>query len=149
MVAVLICANVLVQNSTAGQRNSVNHQKKNNILVKELTANETDQDIGTNKITKLKSKCSVKGQCIKLIQTKIIDLWQYPRSYPKFKTILVLDLSREGYITTIRLKRSSGRRAFDDSVIKAVRQAAPFTEITYLSKQDIVEFASIEMVFKR
>ncbi len=132
------------------QRNSVNHQAENSIAVSNLgTDDDSPKEVGNNRVSKLESKCSLKGQCVQLIQYKIINLWQYPRSYPKYKTILVLDLTQQGYITTIKLKRSSGVRAFDDSVIKAVRKAAPFTEITYLSSNDIAEFSSIEMVFKR
>lgn len=129
------------------QRTSITQKTKNIILVSNLVAD--DEDIGHNKITKIVSKCQYKGQCAKLIRDKIIDRWQYQRSYPKFKTILVLELSKQGYISVIRLKHSSGRRAFDDSVIKAVRHAAPFTEITYLPEVDLAEFSSIEMVFKR
>jgi len=132
------------------QRTSVDHEKKNNILVTNLaTDNDAEKEVGANINSKIESKCSLTGQCIKLIQNKIIDLWEYRKSYPKYKTILVLDLSKEGYITTIRLKRGSGIRAFDDSVITAVRQAAPFTEITYLPEVDIAEFSSIELVFRR
>jgi outer membrane biosynthesis protein TonB len=128
-------------------RNSVSAVSNKNILVTNLATD--DQDIGTKKLRKIEAKCSLKGQCVKLIQNKIINLWDFPRSYPKFKTILVLELSDEGHITTIRLKRSSGKRDFDDSVLKAVRQAAPFSEILYLPANDLVEFSSIEMVFKR
>jgi TonB family protein len=132
------------------QRNSVKHHSKSSIMVSNLGSNDqTIENAAPNRVSYIEEKCSLKGQCVKLIQHKIIDLWQYPRSYPKYKTILVLDLSRKGYITTIKLKRSSGVRAFDDSVIKAVRQAAPFTEITYLPALEIAEFSSIEMVFKR
>lgn len=126
---------------------NIAHHKSSNILVTKL--NTDDQYIGSNKISKIELKCSAQLQCIKLIQQKIINRWDYPKSYPKFKTILVLELNQEGYITTIRLRRSSGRRDFDDSVIKAVRQAAPFTEITYLSELALSEFSSLEMVFKR
>ena len=132
------------------QRNSVNHQAENSIAVSNLgTDDDSPKEVGNNRVSTLESKCTMTGQCVQLIQHKIINLWEYPRSYPKYKTILVLDLTQNGYITTIKLKRSSGVRAFDDSVIKAVRQAAPFTEITYLSSADIAEFSSIEMVFKR
>jgi len=130
-------------------RSSVKNESVNNILVTDLGSNQSDEDVGYNKISKIELKCQYKDQCAKLIQDKIIKLWQFRRSYPKFKTILVLELSNEGYITTIRLKRSSGRRAFDDSVIKAVRQAAPFKAIQYLPEYDITEFSSIELVFKR
>ncbi|MFV1982301.1 MAG: TonB family protein [Thiohalomonadales bacterium] len=129
------------------QRTSIDHEKKANIMVTNLAGD--DQESSTDSITKIAAKCTVKGQCVKLIQHKIFDLWNYRRSHPKFKTVLVLELSRDGYITAIRLKQSSGRRAFDDSVLKAVRRAAPFTEITYLSAADIEEFSSIELVFKR
>jgi len=131
-------------------RNSVDHKKKNNILMTSLAMNiDKEQELGINKKSKLQSKCIAKAQCAMLIQHKIINLWEFPKSYPKFKTILVIELTEQGYITTIRLKRSSGKRAFDDSVLKAVRHAAPFSEITYLSAVDIAEFSSIEMVFKR
>ncbi len=126
---------------------NVAHQNRKNILVTNL--NTDDHDIGNNKISKIELKCSAQLQCVKLIQNKIMNFWDFPKSHPKFKTILVLELNRDGYITTIRLKRSSGRRDFDDSVIKAVRQAAPFTEVTYLSELMLSEFSSIEMVFKR
>ncbi len=128
-------------------RDSVNQQTKSNILISNLGSNTSD--IGINKISKLELKCTAKQQCARLIQLKIVNLWDFPRSYPSYKTILVLDLSNDGYINTIKLKRSSGKRAFDDSVITAVRQAAPFSEIGYLPAVDIAEFASIEMVFKR
>ncbi|MFV2059172.1 MAG: TonB family protein, partial [Gammaproteobacteria bacterium] len=141
------------------QRNNVKLHRENTIVVSNLGGNgkvnnnHTPQvaspRINHQQIIRLESKCSMKGQCARLIQNKIFDLWQYPKSYPKYKTILVLDLNNRGYITTIKLKRSSGIRAFDDSVIKAVRQAAPFTEITYLPALDITEFSSIEMVFLR
>ncbi len=126
---------------------NLQHQSRKNILVTNL--NTDDHNIGSNKISKIEFICSAQLQCVKLIQNKIMSFWDYPKSYPKFKTILVLELNRDGYITIIRLKRSSGRRDFDDSVIKAVRQAAPFTEITHLPELTLSEFSSIEMVFKR
>ncbi len=133
--------------SNTVHRDSADQQEKNNILISNIGSN-TD-DVGINKISKLELKCTAKEQCARVIQLKIINRWEYPRSYPSYKTILVLDLTSEGYINTIRLKRSSGKRAFDDSVITAVRQAAPFSEIGYLPEADLAEFASIEMVFKR
>lgn len=96
-----------------------------------------------------KIKCENAQHCVKVINKRITQYWILPARNSGLKTILIIDIGTQGYIAQIRINHSSGDRMYDDSVIRAVRKAAPFDEITSLTELEITEFESLKLIFKR
>ncbi len=75
---------------------------------------------------------------------RISSQWQLPetvKTKPHLRTVVALTLRRDGSIEDMRIERKSGDSFFDQSVIKALRNAAPFPGFPTLIKQQTQEFA--------
>ena len=62
---------------------------------------------------------------------KVIAAWKNPASLPAAgkKTVLILQINREGKISVQRLNMSSGSKAFDEAAQACIRAAAPFAPL--------------------
>ena len=74
---------------------------------------------------------------------RISSHWQVPEIFKaksNLRTEVALTLRRDGSIKDMRIERKSGDSFFDQSVIKALRNAAPFAGFPALIKQSTLEF---------
>ena len=83
------------------------------------------------------------------ITTRITDAWKRPPVFSNgMEVFLRFDLKPNGEVISVRVIRSSGAEAFDQSAIRAVKTAAPFTEISELDELIFEEsFESLTIKF--
>ena len=63
-----------------------------------------------------------------IVRKEIHRYYETPPNMDKnLVAIVLIKMTREGYVQTCRIKESSGNAMFDDSVLKAVNKASPLT----------------------
>jgi TonB family protein len=60
------------------------------------------------------------------VQKKIKDAWNFPGGSSDLTTTVDFAINPDGTLAGVRIAKSSNDSAFDDSVIRAIRRAAPF-----------------------
>ena len=62
------------------------------------------------------------------LRDQVQDNWSYPEAYRRtdLQMIVSLKISRAGKLISVWVERSSGNARFDDSLINAIKKAAPF-----------------------
>ncbi|MCW5207967.1 cell envelope integrity protein TolA, partial [Desulfobulbus sp. US2] len=86
---------------------------------------------------------AVLNQYAASLNGRISSHWQLPetvKTKPHLRTMVALTLRRDGFIKDMRIERESGDSFFDQSVIKALRNAAPFPGFPALMNQRTQEF---------
>lgn len=83
-----------------------------------------------------------------LIRGQIIEAWILPLSEAeaqKLQAIALLTVDRTGHITRLELLKPSGNVLFDESLLRAIKQAAP---LPALPEDYVGEFLDVEMRFR-
>lgn len=60
------------------------------------------------------------------VQKKIKDAWSFAGSNPNLTATVTFGINPDGSLNSVRVVTSSRDLAFDDSVVRAIRRAAPF-----------------------
>lgn len=60
------------------------------------------------------------------VQEKIKEAWSFPAGGPDLTASVLFAIGPDGSVTKVQVTHSSSEAAFDDSVIRAIRRAAPF-----------------------
>ena len=60
------------------------------------------------------------------VEQKIMAVWKRPPKTDGLKVTLRYNLARNGFVSAVRIEKSSGNQSFDDSAVQAVRRASPF-----------------------
>jgi len=60
------------------------------------------------------------------VEQKIMAVWKRPPKTDGLKVTLRYNLARNGFVSAVRVEKSSGNQSFDDSAVQAVRRASPF-----------------------
>jgi TonB family protein len=60
------------------------------------------------------------------VQKKIKDAWSFAGSNPNLTATVTFGINPDGSLNSVRVVNSSRDPAFDDSVVRAIRRAAPF-----------------------
>jgi TonB family protein len=60
------------------------------------------------------------------LQKKIKDTWNFAGNDPKLTATVTVGINPDGSLNAVRVTDSSRNPAFDDSVVRAIRLAAPF-----------------------
>jgi TolA protein len=60
------------------------------------------------------------------VEQKIMAVWKRPPTTDGLKVTLCFNLARNGFVSAVRVEKSSGNQSFDDSAVQAVRRASPF-----------------------
>jgi colicin import membrane protein len=79
-----------------------------------------------------------------LLNAKISDCWKLPEvmaANKGLKTIVALNVSKNGTINAIKIEKKSGDALFDQSVLKALRSAEPLPKFPTLIQEENLEFA--------
>ncbi|MCI5141582.1 MAG: TonB C-terminal domain-containing protein, partial [Candidatus Electrothrix sp. ATG1] len=87
---------------------------------------------------------AVLNQYAASLNTRISSRWQLPeivKTKPHLRTMVALIVRRDGTIEDMRIERKSGDSFFDQSVIKALRSAAPLPGFPALISKQTLEFA--------
>ncbi len=61
------------------------------------------------------------------VQQKIKDAWTFPGGSNDLTASVNFSIGPDGSLTGVKIRQSSGDNAFDDSVVRAIRRAAPFS----------------------
>jgi colicin import membrane protein len=83
-----------------------------------------------------------------LIRGQIIEAWILPLSEAeaqKLQAVALLTVDRMGHITRLELLKPSGNVLFDESLLRAIKQAAP---LPALPEDYVGEFLDVEMRFR-
>ena len=83
-----------------------------------------------------------------LIREQIIDAWILPlpeAEAQKLQATALLTVDRSGHITKLQLLKPSGNVLFDESLLRAIKQAAP---LPALPNEYVGEFLDVEMRFR-
>jgi TonB family protein len=60
------------------------------------------------------------------LQKNIKDAWNFASNDPKLTATVTVGINPDGSLNEVRVTDSSRNPAFDDSVVRAIRLAAPF-----------------------
>ena len=91
--------------------------------------------------------CHSVASCVATIRVAIGKNWHNPYPNTALRTRLLLKLDSDGRVKKLSVVDSSGDKAFDASVIRAVDQAAPFGQIAGLSETDVQQFNELALTF--
>jgi TonB family protein len=83
-----------------------------------------------------------------LVRERIIDAWILPlprEEARNLQAVALLSVNRDGRIVRLELLKTSGNSLFDESLLRAIRQAAP---LPALPEDYDGEFLEVEMRFK-
>ena len=66
---------------------------------------------------------------VTMVESRIKGLWVIPDllSARELKAVVIFGIDKQGEVTDLRFKQSSGNNPYDQSVIRAIRKAAPFS----------------------
>jgi len=62
----------------------------------------------------------------KQVQDKIKKAWSFGGSNPELTATVTFGINPDGTLSALKVSSSSHNRAFDNSVVRAIRRAAPF-----------------------
>ena len=71
---------------------------------------------------------------VTLMEKRIMSVWQLPENSEGKKVVVFMKLDRAGRVSDVRVEKSSGDEAFDESALRAVRTAAPFPAVPEVIK---------------
>ncbi len=60
------------------------------------------------------------------VQQRVKDAWTFPGGSNELSADVEFSISADGTLNSVKIAKSSGDSAFDDSVLRAIRRAAPF-----------------------
>ena len=87
------------------------------------------------------------NQYLDEIRKRVESRWKYPPKSENLQATVKFSLDRAARVSELRIIKSSGRDAFDASVLEAVREATPFPPLLLILKKS--EVRDVEMTFKR
>lgn len=66
---------------------------------------------------------------VTMVESRIKGLWVIPDllSAQELKAVVIFGIDKHGEVSNLRFKQSSGNTPYDQSVIRAIRKAAPFS----------------------
>ncbi len=71
---------------------------------------------------------------------KIEEVWRTPSSVKKdFLTLLAIKVRRDGMVVDITIDQPSGNRAYDESIMRAIKAAEPLPRFPASIKEDVLE----------
>ncbi len=71
---------------------------------------------------------------------KIEEVWRTPTSVKKdFLTLLAVKVRRDGMVVDITIDQPSGNRAYDESIMRAIKAAEPLPRFPAAIREDILE----------
>jgi len=71
------------------------------------------------------------GPYMRELQLRIKQNWDAPKLPESNHTILIFKINKNGYLSAIRVFKSSGNKYFDDATLAAVYKTAPFLPLPY------------------
>jgi colicin import membrane protein len=80
------------------------------------------------------------------VQKKIKEAWSFAGNNPNLNATVTFGINPDGSLNSVRVTVSSRDPSFDDSVIRAIRRAAPFSAPPTKYNQQFAQ--GIEAVFK-
>jgi TonB family protein len=66
---------------------------------------------------------------VTLMEKRIMSVWRLPENSEGKKVVVFMKLDRAGRVSDVRVEKSSGDEAFDESALRAVRTASPFPAV--------------------
>jgi colicin import membrane protein len=74
------------------------------------------------------------------VDEKIQEAWRQPASVKKdLQTLLTIKVRRDGLVVDVAVDQASGNRAYDESIMRAIKAAQPLPRIPAGIREDIVE----------
>ena len=61
------------------------------------------------------------------VQQKVKDAWTFPGGSNDLSADVEFSIGADGALNSVKIAKSSGDSAFDESVLRALRRAAPFS----------------------
>lgn len=95
------------------------------------------------------SECFEVNSCVKLIHSRICNTWNLPESTTKdLRVKLRVVFSTSGEVINALLVEGSGNAEFDESALKAINLASPFSALSKLDETTFVKyFSKVTFVF--
>ncbi|HXN84454.1 MAG TPA: cell envelope integrity protein TolA, partial [Candidatus Binataceae bacterium] len=62
----------------------------------------------------------------RIVQQRVKDAWTFPGGSNDLKAELEFSIGADGALNSVKITKGSGDSAFDDSVLRAIKRAAPF-----------------------
>jgi TonB family protein len=60
------------------------------------------------------------------VEEKVKNAWSVPPQSKGLQAIVFLAIDRAGHVEQLRIEKKSGNVLFDESLLRAIKQAAPF-----------------------
>lgn len=94
-------------------------------------------------------ECSTLNECVTRISTRVQQnaKWICDNKSNDKKVKISTALNRNGEIKELTILLSSGDEEFNNGALKAIRDSAPFIELSALSEADFLEVSEINFSF--
>jgi len=95
----------------------------------------------------VRGQCPSLARCASTLHDVVVSHWRMPPLPPKARpaTTVLVDVKADGYIRSMKVTRSSGITAYDNSAIAAIQQSQPFVELRGLA--EVKDGTQLQFVF--
>lgn len=99
-------------------------EKQRLASIEEIKKNVAAREQGDSQVTDDEIE-----QYVTMVENTVKGLWVIPDllSARELKAVVIFGIDKQGEVVNLRFKQSSGNTPYDQSVIRAIRKAAPFT----------------------